>query len=293
MDTRINQLAKLDKGKITGVSSGIRNIDESFGGWQNGDLIIIAGRPSMGKTAVSLYFAKFPVINQGKRILYFSLEMPGYRLADRILSLETGINSEHLQNARIEDKEWLTLYDVADKYNNHNFVINDESGLTIEDIIAISIMENRKFKIDMVIIDYLQLINYTFKDGRTENSQVGHISKNCKKLAKRLTIPVIALAQLNRGVESRSSKRPELSDLRDSGSIEQDADVVGFLYRDEHYNPETENKNEIEKIPGLEIKSEKAQNEEILKYEKITKLSHCQKKSKPGQYGTTSRTSLA
>jgi replicative DNA helicase len=236
MDTRINQISKLDKEKIIGIASGLRDMDENYGGWQNGDFIVIAARPSMGKTAVSLYFAKYPVINQGKRILYFSLEVPGYRLADRILSFETGINSKYLQTGRIQDKDWLTLYDVADKYNNHNFVINDESGLTIEDIIAISIMENRKFKIDMVIIDYLQLINYTFKDGRTENSQVGHISRNCKKLAKRLNIPVIALSQLNRGVESRANKKPELSDLRDSGSIEQDADVVGMLYRDDAYN---------------------------------------------------------
>jgi replicative DNA helicase len=248
MENRINDLSKLEKGKITGIMTGISNLDNSFGGWQNGDMIVIAARPSMGKTAISLYFSKIAVMQQNKRLLYFSLEMPSYRLADRILSLETGINSELLQNGRIQDKEWLTLYEVADKYNNSSFVINDQAGLTIEQIIAMSIIENRKAKLDMIVIDYMQLIGYTFKDKRTTNDQVSHISKNVKKLAKMLNIPVIALAQLNRDCEKRSDKRPELSDLRDSGSIEQDADVVAFLYRDEHYNTESEAINIIEVI---------------------------------------------
>jgi len=248
MEDRINNLSKIDKNKLTGTTTGIANFDANFGGWQNSDLIILAARPSMGKTAVSLYFAKQPVLRQGKRILYFSLEMPAYRLADRLMSLESGISSEALQRADILDKDWLTLYDISDKYKKSHFIINDESGLTIEDITAIAVTENRKNKIDLIIIDYLQLIKPSFKDNRTDNSQVSHISRNCKALAKKLNVPTIALSQLNRSVENRSDKRPGLADLRDSGAIEQDADIVAFLYRDEVYIKETEHENKIEVI---------------------------------------------
>jgi len=248
MDDRLEHISKMEPGKIIGISSGISNIDTTFGGWQDSDMITLAARPSMGKTAVSLLFAKAPIFRQRKKVLYFSLEMPGFRLADRILSLETGINSELMQNGNLTDKDWLSLSDTAQRYRSANFLVNDESGLTIEEIRAISVLENRKEKIDLIIIDYIQLIGFSFRDSRSTNDQVSHISKNIKNLGKKLNIPVIALSQLSRDVEKRSNKRPELSDLRDSGSIEQDSDLVMFLYRDEYYNPETDNKNEIEII---------------------------------------------
>jgi len=248
MNDRLNDISLMEPGKIIGVTSGVNSVDTSFGGWQDSDMITLAARPSMGKTAVSLLFAKAPIFKQKRKVLYFSLEMPGFRLADRILSLETGINSELLQNANLTDKDWLQLSDIAEKYQGANLIVNDQSGLTIEEIRSISILESRKSKVDLIIIDYLQLIGFTFKDYRSTNDQVSHISKNIKMLAKKLNIPVIALSQLSREVEKRSNKRPELSDLRDSGSIEQDSDFVLFLYRDEYYNSETTNKNEIELI---------------------------------------------
>lgn len=248
MCNRLDQISKIEPGKLVGISTGISNFDQTFGGWQDSDMILLGARPSMGKTAVSLLFAKTPIFTQKKRVLYFSLEMPAFRLADRIMSLETGINSELMQNNRLQDKDWLSLSDTIQKYDKVKFDIIDESGLTIEEIKAMSILENRKHKIDLIIIDYLQLIGFTFKDGRSTNDNVSHISKNIKSLAKKLNIPVIALSQLNREVEKRGNKRPELSDLRDSGSIEQDADMVMFLYRDEFYNPNTEDVNRIEII---------------------------------------------
>jgi replicative DNA helicase len=225
-------------------------LNKVTGGWQPGDLILLAARPSMGKTAVSLLFAKFPAIAQNKTILYFSLEMPEKRLADRIMSLETTINSQQLQTNSLNSSEWSALFDVCDKYYSANFLINDKSGLTVEEIKNFSIIESRKQKVDLIIIDYIGLIKHSLREAKSTNEQLTHISKNLKQLAKKLEIPVIALSQLNRSVDSRSGdKRPFLSDLRDSGALEQDADLVLFLYRNEYYFPDNfETKNQIEVI---------------------------------------------
>lgn len=244
MSERINEIEKIKPGELIGISSGIRSLDKVTNGWQDGDLIILAARPSMGKTIVSNLLAKTPAL-QGKTILYFSLEMPSKRIADRIISLDTGINSKKLQSNNLRSDDWINIEDNVFKYKDVKFLINDESGLTIEQISNISLIESKKNKVDLILIDYLGLIKFSHKTGST-NDQVTHISKNLKGLAKKLEVPLIALSQLSRSVESRSDKRPVMSDLRDSGSIEQDADIVAFLYRDDYYNPESEDQLKIE-----------------------------------------------
>lgn len=220
---------------IIGLDTGHSKLNKITNGWQAGDLIILAARPSMGKTAVSLYFAKHPAKN-GKTVLYFSLEMPAERLIDRIISTDTNIDSSRLQIGKIEDYEWEQLSIKTASYGDNKLLINDESGLTIEDIMHAALMEASKQDIDMIIIDYIQLIKLS-GGGNTTNDKVGHISKTSKEMAKKIGCPVMQLSQLSRQVEQRSgNKIPQMSDLRDSGNIEQDADVIMFLYRPEYYD---------------------------------------------------------
>lgn len=244
MSDRINQIEQIDSTKILGITTGHKELNEITSGWQPGDFIILAARPSMGKTAISLLFATSPVLTSDEPGLFFSLEMPKERLSDRIISYETHINSENIQANRLNQSERIAIYETIDKYSKANLYINDESGITIEQISAIAIKLDRKLKsknkakkgLKYVIIDYLQLIKFSLKDNKNTNEQIGHITKKIKSLAKKLSIPVIALSQLNRNVEQRSGeKRPGLSDLRDSGNIEQDADIIMFLYRPEYY----------------------------------------------------------
>jgi replicative DNA helicase len=244
MKDRIHEVEKIKPNELLGVTSGIKNIDKVTNGWQPSDMIVLAARPSMGKTAISLLFAKNPVLN-GQNILYFSLEMSSQRISDRIISLGTGINSKKIQSNNLKSDDWIQIEENVLQYKNNGFYINDESGLTIENIINISLLEVKKNNIKLILIDYLQLIHFSLKSGTT-NDQITHISKNIKNLAKKTNLPVIVLSQLSRDVEKRGDKRPMLSDLRDSGSIEQDADIVIFLYRDDYYNEESEDKNMIE-----------------------------------------------
>lgn len=236
MSDRIEEIEKRQPNELLGINTGHSVLNSITTGFQPGDFIILAARPSMGKTAISLALAKYPSLIENKTVLYFSLEMPAERLADRVISLDTSINSRNIQSNQLNQSERSAIYDVIDRYHNANFLINDESGLTIEQLKAISIMESRKRKIDIIFIDYLQLIKFSLKDNKNTNEQIGHISKNIKALAKKLNIPIVALSQLNRSVETRSGdKRPMMSDLRDSGTLEQDADLIMFLNRPEYY----------------------------------------------------------
>ncbi len=245
MSDRLLEIERLKPGQLLGVTSGIKSLDSITGGWQGGDMIVLAARPSMGKTIVSTMLAKTPAL-QGKTVLYFSLEMPAQRIADRIISLDTGINSKKLQSNNLHNSDWLQIEDNVLRYKDCNFLINDEASITIEQITNITLIESKNNKIDLILIDYMGLIKPSFKSGST-NDKVSHISRNIKGLAKKINVPVIALSQLSREVDKRSDKRPIMSDLRDSGSIEQDADLVIFLYRDDYYYPELEdNKNKIE-----------------------------------------------
>lgn len=244
MGERMEQIGNIKKGEMLGVPCGFKKIDENTNGWQKGDMIVLGARPSMGKTVISALFAKFPIM-YGYTALYFSLEMQKERIADRLISLETGINSMRLQQNNLNSSDWKNIDTGVNRYLKTNFLINDESGLTIEQITSRAVIRSKKEKIDLIVIDYLQLIAFSAKNGTT-NDQVGHISKKVKALAKKIDCPVIVLSQLSRKCEERGDKRPMLSDLRDSGTIEQDADIVMFLYRDDYYYDNSEFKNIIE-----------------------------------------------
>ncbi len=233
---------------ITGVPTGFKVLDEMTSGFQKGDFIVVAGRPSMGKTALSLSLALHAAKN-GFSTGFFSLEMSAEQLTLRVLSSESGIPHHSIRNATISSEEWLELTSVAGRLAEMKLFIDDTAVMTLMDLRA----KARKLKIekglDCLVIDYLQLLH---GNRRYENrhQEVSEISRSLKALAKELEIPIIALAQLSRAVDSRMDKRPMLSDLRESGAIEQDADLIMFLYRDVVYNPDTENPALSELIIG-------------------------------------------
>lgn len=238
---------KAQKG-ITGVSSGYKKLDKMTSGFQNSDFIVLAARPSMGKTALALSIAQSAGA-QNACVGFFSLEMSAEQLTLRLLSADSGIPHNHIRNATITSDEWLEITNSAGRLANMKLFIDDTPMQTIMDIRA----KARKLKIEhnmqMLVIDYLQLI-HGHKKHENRHQEVSDISRSLKALAKELNIPIIALAQLSRAVDSRVDKRPMLSDLRESGAIEQDADVIMFLYRDVVYNKETENANLAELIIG-------------------------------------------
>lgn len=245
----VQKLAK-EKSLYTGVPSGYKSIDEMTGGFQSGDLIVFAGRPSMGKTAFALNlclnFAK-----TGKKVLFFSLEMSKEQLVQRLLSTESGIDLKSLRTGNIRESDWDLILEAAITLSGLEVIIDDTPSASILDIKSKSRKIFAKEKgIDIVIIDYLQIIEVPkgVSVVRSRNEEIGFVSRSLKSLAKELNLPVIVLSQLSRSVEKRVDKRPILSDLRESGSIEQDADIVAFLYRDEYYNPNTDKKNIIEII---------------------------------------------
>jgi replicative DNA helicase len=229
-----------ERGSVTGViKSGYESLDTIISGFYKGDLIIIAARPSMGKTAFSLCLARNIVAQKGNSVAYVSLEMGADQLAMRILSFDSKVSLHDLKNGTITSDDWLLLTDSAARISHYSIFIDDMPGQTILDVkgrIRKIFLEN---KISAVIVDYLQLIQGNRKF-ETRHQEVSEISRSLKQLAKELRVPVIALSQLSRQVESRLDKRPLLSDLRDSGAIEQDADLILFLYRDEVYNKETQ-----------------------------------------------------
>lgn len=233
---------------VTGVPSGYKKLDDMTSGFQNGDLIVLAARPSMGKTALALSIAA-SAANQNFCVGVFSLEMSAEQLTLRLLSGESGIPHHSIRNATISSDEWVGLTHVAAQLAERKVFIDDTAMLNIMDLRA----KARKLKIEhnlqFLIIDYLQLIHAS-KRHENRHQEVSDISRSLKGLAKELNVPIIALSQLSRAVDSRMDKRPMLSDLRESGAIEQDADLIMFLYRDIVYNPETENPALSELIVG-------------------------------------------
>jgi replicative DNA helicase len=233
---------------ITGIPSGLRKLDEMTSGFQPGDLIVLAARPSMGKTALSLSIACHAAAT-GITVGFFSLEMAAEQLTLRLLSSESGIAHQNIRNATISSQEWIELTNVAARLAERKLFIDDTAMLSVMDLRA----KVRKLKaeqnLQLLIVDYLQLLHST-KRHENRHQEVSEISRSLKALAKEIGIPIIALSQLSRAVDSRMDKRPMLSDLRESGAIEQDADVIMFLYRDVVYNPETENPSIAELIIG-------------------------------------------
>ncbi len=237
-----SDLEKLSESKsdITGIATGYRDIDRVTSGLQKNELIIIAARPAMGKTAFALNLATNVAINTGKTVALFNMEMGAEQLAVRMLANLGQVNQGKLRNGRLEHKDWKGVHEGISRLSETNMYIDDTPGMTISEIRAkCRRLASSKEGLDLVIIDYLQLISGSDKWGGNRQQEVAEISRSLKTLAMELEIPIVALAQLSRTVESREDKRPLLSDLRESGSIEQDADVVAFLYRDDYYNKST------------------------------------------------------
>jgi replicative DNA helicase len=243
----LDQLGHLHehRGDIVGVATGFSDLDKMTGGLQKSDLIILAARPSIGKTAMALSLAHNAALRYKHGVAVFSLEMSAEQLIARFLSMDAGVDQQKLRTGFIDDDEWERISESVGRLSETNIYIDDTPGATLMEMRskARRLMMERGF--DLLIIDYLQLMQGSGGGGGHENrvQEISMISRGLKELARELNIPVLALSQLSRAVESRTDKKPQLSDLRESGAIEQDADIVMFIYRDEVYNPETDRKN--------------------------------------------------
>ncbi|HZH59907.1 MAG TPA: replicative DNA helicase, partial [Metabacillus sp.] len=235
------------KGDITGIPTGFIELDKMTAGFQRNDLIIVAARPSVGKTAFALNIAQNVATKTDENVAIFSLEMGADQLVMRMLCAEGNIDAQRLRTGSLTPEDWGKLTMAMGSLSNSGIYIDDTPGIRVSEIRAKCRRLKQESGLGMVLIDYLQLIQGS---GRSDNRQqeVSEISRTLKELARELKVPVIALSQLSRGVEQRQDKRPMMSDIRESGSIEQDADIVAFLYRDDYYDKESENKNIIEII---------------------------------------------
>ena len=244
---RINVLYE-SKGGLTGISSGFKDLDTLTAGLQKSDLILVAARPSMGKTAFTLNIASYVGLH-GHSVAFFSLEMSKEQLMQRMLCSEGGIDASRLRTGQLDEGEWNHLVETADKLSRAPIYIDDTAGITVMDLRSKARRLKAEHGLDLIIIDYLQLMQgRPSKNSDNRQQEISEISRSLKALARELDVPVIALSQLSRSVESRQVKKPMLSDLRESGSLEQDADIVMFLYREDYYDKDTENKNITEII---------------------------------------------
>ena len=250
----MNALKKIEAaskttGRVTGIATGFYDLDFKTSGMQPADLVLIAARPSMGKTAFVLNIAQHVAFRLNETVAIFSLEMSKEQLVNRMFSLESNVDAQNLRNGTLSDMEWEKLIESAGVIGKSNLIIDDTAGISISELRS----KCRKFKLEhnlkMIIIDYLQLMSGS---GRSESRQqeISEISRSLKSLARELNVPVLALSQLSRAVEQRPDKRPMMSDLRESGAIEQDADVIMFIYRDDYYNKDSEKKGISEIIIG-------------------------------------------
>lgn len=248
----INALDRIEKasriqGNVTGIATGFIDLDYRMSGLQPSDLILIAARPSMGKTAFVLNIAQYTAFHSDLATAIFSLEMSKEQLVNRLFSLESRVDAQMLRNGNLSDTDWEKLIEGAGTIGRSKLIIDDTPGISIGELRSKCRKYKLEYNIQLVIIDYLQLMS---GNGRTDSRQqeISEISRALKALARELHVPVIALSQLSRAVEQRPDHRPMLSDLRESGAIEQDADVVMFLYRDDYYNKDTDKKNIAEVI---------------------------------------------
>jgi replicative DNA helicase len=245
---RVEQLYHT-KGGITGLPTGFKDLDRLTAGLQPSDLILIAARPSMGKTAFVLNIAQHVAVKEKKPVAFFSLEMSKEQLVQRMLCTEATIDAQRLKIGDLKDNDWANLVKAADRLSTAPLFIDDTPGMTVTEIRSKARRLKVEHDLSLVVIDYLQLMQGS-AGGRSDSRQqeISEISRSLKSLARELAVPVVALSQLSRGVEARQNKRPMLSDLRESGSLEQDADIVAFLYREDYYNHETEKPNLTEII---------------------------------------------
>ena len=242
------EIASRTKGNVTGVATGFKDLDYQTSGFQPSDLILIAARPSMGKTAFVLNIAQYMAFRHDVTVAIFSLEMSKEQLVNRLLSMESGVDAQKLRNGNLTDNDWERLVEGAEGVARSNLIIDDTPGITLAELRS----KCRKYKLEhnlgIVMIDYLQLMTGKGRSSDSRQQEISDISRGLKGLARELNVPVVALSQLSRAVEQRPDHRPILSDLRDSGAIEQDADMVMFLYRDNYYNKDSEMKNLAEVI---------------------------------------------
>ncbi len=241
---RLDELHK-DKGKLRGVSTGYRDLDGMLAGLQRSDLFILAARPAMGKTAFILNLAQNVAIKAQEPVLIFSLEMGKEQLVDRMLARESGVDAWALRTGNLTDSDFEKLSHAMGTLSEAKIYIDDTPGITVSDMRTKARREAHQHPLGLIIVDYLQLMSggSRFSGESNRVQEISEISRGLKGIARELNVPLIALSQLSRSVENRSPQIPQLADLRESGSIEQDADVVAFLYREDYYNPESERKN--------------------------------------------------
>lgn len=241
---RLDELHK-DKGKIRGVPTGFKDLDNVLAGLQRSDLCILAARPSMGKTALALNIAHNVALQAGLPVLIFSLEMSKEQLVDRMLAMESGVDAWALRTGNLSDDDFEKIGHAMGTLSEAQIFIDDSPGISVSDLRTKARREAHQRPLGLIIVDYLQLMSGSTRFGGEGNrvQEISEISRGLKGIARELNLPLLALSQLSRSVESRSPQIPQLSDLRESGSIEQDADVVAFMYREEYYNPETERRN--------------------------------------------------
>jgi replicative DNA helicase len=241
---RLDDLHK-DKQKIRGVPTGFKDVDDKLAGFQRSDLVILAARPSMGKTALALNFAHNIAVQAKQPVLIFSLEMSKEQLVDRLLSMESGVDAWALRTGNLTDADFEKIGQAMGTLSEAQIFIDDTPSITVSDLRTKARREAHQRPLGLIIVDYLQLMSGAGRYGNDGNrvQEISEISRGLKGIARELNVPVLALSQLSRSVENRSPQIPQLADLRESGSIEQDADVVAFIYREEYYNPETDRKN--------------------------------------------------
>ena len=237
------------KHAFTGLPTGFADFDKMTSGLQPSDLIIVAARPSMGKSSLVLNSAEHVALKGHKSVAFFSLEMSKEQLVQRMLCSQAGIDASRLRIGQLRDEEWPNLVAAADRLSDARIMLDDTPGMTALEMRSRARRWKNENGLDLIIVDYLQLMQGSSRRANDNRQQeMSEISRSLKGLARELNVPVIALSQLSRGVESRPNKRPMLSDLRESGALEQDADIVAFIYREDYYNPDTEDKNITEFI---------------------------------------------
>ena len=247
----VHRIAAASKtaGNITGIATGFTDLDSKTAGLQNSDLILIAARPSMGKTAFALNIAQYVGIRQNLHVAVFSLEMSRQQLINRLFSMESHVDSQKIRTGDLNESEWADLIEGAETIGESNLMIDDTPAITAAALRSRCLKLRMEQGLDLVIIDYLQLMSGTStRNTDSRQQEISEISRSLKALARELNIPIIALSQLSRAVESRNDKRPMLSDLRESGAIEQDADIVMFIYRDDYYHEDSEDRGIAEII---------------------------------------------
>jgi len=237
---RVQELHDNGAEEVTGVRTGYFDLDRMTAGFQPGDLVVLAARPSMGKTAFALNIAEHVAVNEGLPVVVFSMEMGASQLALRLVGSLGRIDQQHLRTGSLKDDEWSRLSEAVERLGSVSMFIDESPGLTPSEVRARARRQARQCgQLGLIVVDYLQLMSGTGKsDGENRATEISEISRGLKSLAKELRCPVIALSQLNRSVETRTDKRPMMSDLRESGAIEQDADVIMFIYRDDYYTKE-------------------------------------------------------